>query len=87
MKSYFYVILKKALLFDKKIWYNRNVFVFKKVGENMSNEEKFQFDIENIKKDFAIEDMTISKNVIELLKKYNDKEITMDKVVNFIINE
>lgn len=53
----------------------------------MSNEEKFQFDIENIKKDFAIEDMTISENVISLLKKYNNKEITMDNVVNFIINE
>ena len=61
--------------------------IFKKVGENMSNEEKFKFDIENIKKDFAIEDMTISENVIDLLKKYNDKEITMDKVVNYIINE
>lgn len=53
----------------------------------MSNEEKFQFDIENIKKDFAIEDMTISENVISLLKKYNNKEITMDNVVKFIINE
>ena len=53
----------------------------------MSNEEKFQFDIENIKKDFAIEDMTISENVISLLKKYNNKEITMDNVVNFFLNE
>lgn len=53
----------------------------------MSNEEKFQFDIENIKKDFAIEDMTISENVIGLLKKYNNKEITIDNVVNSIINE
>lgn len=53
----------------------------------MSNEEKFKFDIENIKKDFAIEDMTISENVISLLKQYNNQEITMDKVVNLIINE
>lgn len=53
----------------------------------MSNEEKFQFDIENIKKDFAIEDMTVSENVINLLKKYNNNEITIDNVVNYIINE
>ena len=53
----------------------------------MSNEEKFQYDIENIKKDFAIEDMKISADVIDLLKKYNNNEITMDNVVKFIIND
>ena len=53
----------------------------------MSGEEKFKFDIENIKKDFEVEDMTISENVISLLKQYNNQEITMDTVVNSIINE
>lgn len=53
----------------------------------MSNEEKFEFDIENLKKDFAIEDMNISENVISLLKQYNNHEITIDAVVNSIIKE
>ena len=42
---------------------------------NMSKEEKFNFDIANLKQDFAIENMNITDSDIEILKKYsNDKK-------------
>lgn len=50
----------------------------------MSNDEKFKFDIANLKKDLAIEDMSVNNEDIELLKKYHDKEITMSEMINII---
>ena len=42
---------------------------------NMSKEEKFNFDIANLKQDFAIENMNITDSDIEILKKYsNDRK-------------
>lgn len=35
---------------------------------NMSKEEKFNFDIENLKQDFAIENMNVTDSDIEILK-------------------
>ncbi len=50
----------------------------------MSKEEKFEFDIANLKKDLAIEDMNVNNEDIELLKRYHDKEITMSEMINII---
>jgi len=40
----------------------------------MSREEKFEFDIANLKKDLAIENMNINDEDIELLRKYSKKD-------------
>lgn len=53
----------------------------------MSNDEKFEYDIANLKKDLAIEDMIITENDVALLKKYYKKEITMNEMINVIIKE
>jgi len=50
----------------------------------MFNEEKFEFDIANLKKDLAIENMAVNNEDIELLKRYSNKEITMDEMINYI---
>lgn len=42
----------------------------------MSGEEKFYFDINNIKKDMEIENMVVTSEHVSMLKKYYDKEIT-----------
>lgn len=52
----------------------------------MTQEEKFKFDIANLKKDLAIENMTIKKEDIELLRKYSNKEITMEELIEIIKN-
>ena len=41
---------------------------------NMSKEEKFNFDIANLKQDFAIENMNITDSDIEILKKYSNDQ-------------
>ena len=52
----------------------------------MSGEEKFKFDIANIKKELAIENMKVNEEDIELLRRYSKKEITMTEMINFIKN-
>ena len=42
----------------------------------MSGEEKFYFDINNIKKDMEIENMVVTSKHVSMLKRYYDKEIT-----------
>ena len=42
----------------------------------MSQEEKFNFDIENLKQDFAIENMFLTDQDINLLKRFSNNEIT-----------
>lgn len=51
---------------------------------DMLKEEKFNFDIENMKKDFAIENMTISSDEIDMLKKYNNSELSMNEMIKSI---
>lgn len=53
----------------------------------MLYENKFNFDIENLKKDLAIENMQVTDEDVTLLKRYHDKEITMDDIINTIKNE
>ena len=51
---------------------------------NMSKEEKFNFDIANLKQDFAIENMNITNSDIEILKKYSNDEISQSEMINII---
>lgn len=50
----------------------------------MLKDEKFNFDIENIKKDFAIENMNISQNDINMLERFNNNELSMNDMINSI---
>jgi hypothetical protein len=50
----------------------------------MSKEEKFNFDIANLKQDFAIENMNITDSDIEILKKYSNDEISQSEMINII---
>ncbi len=50
----------------------------------MSSEEKFEFDIANLKKDLAMEDMHVDGEDIELLKRYYANEISMNDIINQI---
>ena len=50
----------------------------------MSVEEKFLFDIANLKKDLAIENMVVTNEDIDMLKRYNNKEFTMNEMIDNI---
>ena len=50
----------------------------------MFEKEKFEFDVENIRKDFAIENININEEDIGLLKKLSNNEITMDQMIGDI---
>lgn len=53
---------------------------------NMSKEEKFNFDIENLKQDFAIENMNITDSDIKILKRFSQNEISETEMINIIKN-
>ena len=65
-----------------KICYNYGVLIFKEVA--MNNEEKFKFAIANLKTDFAVENMAITNDDINMLRKLNNNEITMNETINNI---
>lgn len=50
----------------------------------MLDENKFNFEIENLKKDFAMENINITLDDINMLRKYNNNEISMNDVINSI---
>lgn len=50
----------------------------------MSNEEQFNFDIANLKKDLAMEDMVVTNEDINMLRRYNNNEITMNEMIDSI---
>lgn len=52
----------------------------------MSNDEKFNFDIANLKKDLAMENMTVTDEDVQLLKRYFNEEITMPEMIEIIKN-
>ena len=54
---------------------------------NMSKEEKFNFYIENLKQDFAIENMNFTDSDIEILKRYSNDEISQSEMINNIIQK
>ncbi len=51
---------------------------------NMSKEEKFNFDIANLKQDFAIENMNIKDSDIEILKRFSNQEISESEMLDII---
>mgnify|MGYP001136019940 FL=1 len=51
---------------------------------NMSKEEKLNFDIANLKQDFAIENMYITDEDFEIIKKYSNDEISESEMINII---
>ncbi len=51
---------------------------------NFSKEEKFNFDIANLKQDFAIENINIQDSDIEIIKRYSNNEITMNEMIDII---
>lgn len=53
---------------------------------NMSKEEKLNFDIANLKQDFAIENMYITDDDFEIIKKYSNDEISESEMINIITN-
>lgn len=60
----------------------KNIVVSRRIF--MSNDEKFEFDIANLKKDLAIENMCVNSEDIELLRRYYYKEISMTEMINLI---
>ena len=51
----------------------------------MEFEEKFKLDIDNLKNDLAIEDMLVTDADISMLRKYSNKELTMNEIIDNII--
>ena len=51
---------------------------------NMSKDEKFNFDIANLKHDFAIENMSITDQDIEILRKFSNDEISQVEMLDII---
>ena len=76
--------MQKILVIIADLWYNKDV-VFLEDIDNMFN--KFDFDIENIKRDFQIENMQINASDVEMLRKYNNNEITMNDMISSIKKE
>lgn len=50
----------------------------------MLQDEKFEFDIANLKKDLAMENMIVEQEDIDLLRRYSNKEITMNEMIDII---
>ena len=50
------------------------------------DEKKFIFDVENLKTDFAIENMPLNENDISNLRAYTDNQITINDMVEQLRN-
>lgn len=53
----------------------------------MFNEEIFKFNIDNIRKDLAIEGMEITDTDVNLYRQFANEEIDMPQLINTIKNE
>lgn len=53
----------------------------------MFNEEIFEFNIENIRSDLAIEGMEITDTDVNLYRQFANEEIDMPQLINTIKNE
>ena len=51
----------------------------------MFNEEMFDFKIENIKNDLAIEGMNINQNDVEMFKMFANEQVEMPTFIQMII--
>ena len=47
-------------------------------------EDNFNFEVENLRKDFEIENINLTANDIGLLKRYANEEITFNELVNIV---
>ena len=52
----------------------------------MFNEEKFQFNIENIKNDLAIEGMDITENDVNMYRMLAENEVAMPELILSLIH-
>lgn len=52
----------------------------------MNKEEKFFYDIDNMKVDFAIENMTITDEDIRMLQMYSNNEISFNEMIEQVKN-
>ena len=81
----------KKLYFLSILWYNKSSgdlkIKSKKENKNMFNEELFNFNIENIQNDLAIEGMEITQNDIEMFKMFANEQIQMPELIQMIKNE
>lgn len=50
----------------------------------MQKEFKFNYDIENMKKDFEIENMQVTAEDIDMLRRYNNNEMSMSDMISSI---
>lgn len=50
----------------------------------MFNEEIFQFNIENIQNDLAIEGMQITQNDVDMFRKFANSEMGMPELIQMI---
>lgn len=50
----------------------------------MFNEEKFQFNIENIKNDLAIEGMDITENDVNMYRMLAENKVAMPELISMI---
>lgn len=50
----------------------------------MSKEEKFEYEIANLKKELSIENIIVTEEDIELLKKYYNGEFTLFEIISLI---
>lgn len=50
----------------------------------MSKEEKFNYDIDNLKQDFAIENINIQDEDLEVLKMYSQNQISMNEMIDIL---
>jgi hypothetical protein len=50
----------------------------------MFNEKKFMFDVENLKTDFAIENMGLTDQDINNLREYSNKNISINDMIKKI---
>ena len=48
---------------------------------NMSKEEKFNFDIANLRQDFAIENIDITASDIDVLRRFSNNEISQTEMI------
>lgn len=71
-----------------KTCYNRYMFKWKKGCQNIEyNIQEFQYNIENIKQDLAVENMNVSENQIKILQEYEQGNILMSDIIKNVLDE
>ena len=78
----------RKLDFSPNLWYNSYSVGQKKKKvlevQNMYNEETFNFNIENIQNDLAIEGMAITSNDVEMFRRFASEEMAMTELIQMI---